>query len=204
MMVISAEQRRMGTSQNQGKIGIEEPESGAVLVLAMMFMALTALIVGGLAAFSGNGINNLGHFKTARSATYAADGAVQASIYGVRYSYEATSNSGSFCGTNNSPAGTPPTPFTIDQTAVYVWCTWGPASINRQSTFSAYPAAQCTLAPCLAGTAKPSGNPYLTAQVSFDDLDTSGNLTSCQSTTNDSSCGLGMTIVAWTIQPGIN
>lgn len=204
MMAIFAEEPEVVTAKNQVKIGMEGPESGAVLVLAMMFMALTALIVGGLAAFSGNDISNLGHFKTARSATYAADGAVQASIYGVRYSYEATTNTGSFCGTNNSAAGTPPTPFTIDQTEVYVWCTWGPASISRASTFSAYPAAQCTSAACLAGTAKPSGNPYLTAQVSFDDLDTSGNLTSCQSTTLDSSCGLGMTIVAWTVQPGIN
>ena len=203
-MAISAEQRKMLTSNSQANMKIEKSESGAVLVLALMFMALTALIVGSLAAFSGNDISNLGHLKTARSATYAADGAVQAAIYGARYSYEATSNAGSFCGTNNSPAGTPPTPFTVDQTAVYVWCSWGAAGVNRQSTFSAYPVAQCTLAACLAGTTKPSGNPYLTAQVSFDDLDTSGHLTSCQSTTNNSSCGLGMTIVAWTVQPGIN
>ena len=46
----------------------ERDEAGAVLVLAVIFMVVTAMIVTGLAAWSGNDIQNVGNLKTARSA----------------------------------------------------------------------------------------------------------------------------------------
>jgi hypothetical protein len=176
-------------------------DAGAVLLLALMFMALTSLIVIALVSFSGNDIKNVGHFTSARTATYAADGAIQAAIYSARYSYE-TSNSGSFCGPNQPPnpfalpppSGTPPT-LPANATQIYVWCSWGGASVNRISTFSAYVASQChsLTSPC-------SGNPYLKAQVAFNDLDSGGNF-HCTSSSDNASCGFGMTILSWTVLP---
>ena len=65
-------------------------EAGATLVLALIFSAVIGVIVGSLAMASGNDILNIGNFKTSRASLSAAEGATQAQMSAMRYTYATT------------------------------------------------------------------------------------------------------------------
>lgn len=169
-------------------------ESGAVLVLALVFMVVAALLVTGLTAWSGNDIKNIGNFKTTRSAVYAAGGAIQIATWNIRYSYQGTGSG--FCPTSDSSTSTDP--FTLDNEAIDVWCTITTnegSSDSRKVTLSAYPVADCSPTGC-------SGSPYIQSEVIFNDY-SSTNVNECSSTTT-TTCGSGQTVVSWVVQPGLS
>jgi hypothetical protein len=186
-------------------------ESGAVLVLALVFMVVTALVVTGLAAWSGNDIKNIGNIKSGRSALYAADGAVQTAIWNVRYAYPPGISNGKsatpwtgFCPSFGSGAGT--NPMTVDGWSIDVTCSVtvneGSSPNSRTATFSAYPASRCNGSGC-------GGNSLVTAQVQFNDF-SSLLVNTCPvensaTWTNEptTSCGTGAITVSWVVQPGL-
>ncbi len=55
-------------------------ESGAVLILALIFVFVTSLIVLGITEWSGNDLKNTANFSNQRSALYAANGATQTAM----------------------------------------------------------------------------------------------------------------------------
>jgi hypothetical protein len=151
-------------------------ESGAVLVLALIFTMVVALVVGSLAMASANDILNIANFKSSRSTLAAAEGATQAQIGAMRYVY-ATTCSG--------------TPYTLNGTSIVVTCTAtvNPAS-GRTINYSAYP----------------QGHPssvLITANVTFVDYSSDFNADDCSaSTPNPKTCGVGMTVNSWVVTPG--
>jgi hypothetical protein len=162
-----------------------------VLILALIFMVVTAIIVTGLAAWAGNDIKNIGNLKAGRSSLFAADGVTQDAIWNVRFSY-APSGSG-YC--SNTPWGSP---FSIDGENIYVTCTTTTNESNAASrvvVFSAYPLSQCTSAGC-------SGNPFLQAQVTFEDF-SNLNRNDCSPAGHQTTCGFGMSLNSWVVQPGL-
>src|SRR5580692_3615754 len=60
-------------------------ESGAVLVLALVFLVAVAMIVGALATWTSNDLNNSSQFKSARSLQFAVGGATNVAIQNIRY-----------------------------------------------------------------------------------------------------------------------
>ena len=172
-------------------------ESGAILVLALMFLTISAGLIGGLAAWTGNDLTDIGHLKSTRQIAYAADGAVQTAIYNLRFGYQASSSgSGEFC---QNPTLGSTTPITLNGQSIDVWCqiTNDPAGF-RFVTLQAYPSSQCG-STC-------SNNPYITAMVTFDDgiiSSTGTESDECTSSTVTTSCGLGMQITSWVVQPGL-
>jgi Tfp pilus assembly protein PilX len=153
-------------------------ETGATLVLALMFMVVIAVIVGSLAMASGNDILNIGNFKTSRASLSAAEGAIQSQMSSMRYSY-ATS-----C---------PGTPYTLNGATIVVTCTTtvNPASsASRVVNFTAVPQGQ-------------SSTTLIAALVTYDDFSSSFNKNDClASTPSPTTCGSGMTVNSWVIRPG--
>jgi hypothetical protein len=173
-------------------------ESGAILVLALVFMVVTALLITALSAWEGNDINNIGTLKSARTTLYAADGAIQVATANTRYIYPATTTPG-FCPNTASEPSTDS--FTIDGQAIDVWCaqTINPTNCpitdcTRTEVLSAYPASLCTSTTC-------SGNPYVQSEVIFDD-NTSSSTTSyddCTANGAQTTCGSTMTVYSYVV-----
>jgi Tfp pilus assembly protein PilX len=167
-----------------------QDESGAILVLALVFMVVTALLVTGLTTWVGSDIKNVGTLKSARIAQYAADGAIQAAISNTRYAYP-SSTTPSFCPNSASQPST--NPYTIDGQAIAVWCDMSTNLANcpisactRIETLSAYPQTQCTSTSC-------SGKPFVQSTVIFDDYSTQ-NYNDCNPSGAQTSCGSTMTL----------
>lgn len=64
-------------------------ESGAVLILALVFLVVASLSLVGLVTFSGSGLLNTANLKKLRALEYASNSATDIAIQGVRYSGDA-------------------------------------------------------------------------------------------------------------------
>jgi hypothetical protein len=164
-----------------------------VLVLALIFAVLSAMIVGALATWTANDLKNVGNFKTSRSMLSVADSAMQTAISSIRYSYPASTSG--FCSSGTDP-------YSLNNWNVDVTCTTTvnqASSASRIVTISAYPqSAFCGATLCNAGT-----KPLIQAQVTFDDISGYPKYTNdCLSTTSpQTTCGFGMTVNSWVVQP---
>jgi hypothetical protein len=173
-------------------------ESGAILVLALIFMVVAALLITGLAAWESNDINNIGTLKSDRTTLYAADGAIQVAIANTRYVYPSTTTPG-FC---PNPKGPSTDPFTVDGQSINVWCAQSVNPTNcpisactRIETLSAFPQSQCMTTPC-------SGNPYVLAEVIFDDntsASSGSSFNDCNLSGAKTTCGSTMTVYSYTV-----
>lgn len=176
-------------------------ESGAVLILALLFMVVTALVVTSLAAWEGTNINDIGAVKSGRSALYASNGAVQVAIANTRYSYP-SSTALQLCPNSSAQYGTDP--FTIDGVSVVVTCQTNlnpacPSSVGictREETLTAYPAAQCTSTSC-------SGNDDVQAVVYFDDF-SSSSADDCNPMGAQTTCGSSMSVYSWIVASSVS
>jgi hypothetical protein len=160
-------------------------ETGAVLILAMVFFLTVSLVVTALMSWVSADLTNTGNFNVARSLDYAASGAAQLEIQNLRYNYIGSTTAPFSC----TPGGS----FTFDGQAVVVYCSvvLNPASAStRTVTLDACASSQS--ATCVA-------TPLLLAVVTFDDYSNT-NLYGCTSTTKETTCGTGMTVTSWTVQ----
>jgi hypothetical protein len=154
-------------------------DTGATLVLALIFMAVTSLIVFALLSWSGNNIENVAAFQDARAVSYAVNSAMETAVQDVRYSPTACPSTGLVVPSNN---------FTVD-----VYCspnpeTEGGTAASRVITFKA-----CTSDVSASACAI---KPYLQAVATFDDYSSSSTIGSsilCSAT-----CGTTMRIDSWT------
>src|SRR6516164_9413154 len=76
-------------------------DSGATLVLALIFLTVTSLIVFGLLSWSGNNINNVAAFQHGRTVNYAVNSAMETAVQDVRYSPMACPSTGLVVPSNN-------------------------------------------------------------------------------------------------------
>jgi hypothetical protein len=179
-------------------------ETGAILVLALIFLIVAGAIVGGLSGWVLNDLKNTAHFSTARSLQTAATAATQTAIQNIRYN--PLMESGSTLQTlNASPpsacwgSGATSSLTTVEGTTsenMSVWCSteWTPTSGNTRVV---------TLSTCLStvSAAACASNPYLQAVVSFDDYPpgvsapTTGQCVAY--------CGTGVTVNSWVWSPSI-
>jgi hypothetical protein len=153
-------------------------ESGAVLILALVFVIVTGIVGVALASLASTNLMASSTLQAKRGAEFTADAGVDAAIQLVRYSGTSFSQTQ---GWQPCAAGT--LPLTMNTTTVWVACTGGTAVApagGRSVEFRACgvnpgPQANCTSAI------------DVTAQVVFDDQSDSGN----------SQPGTSVTIVSW-------
>ena len=190
-------------------------ESGAILILALLFVVGIAFSVIALTSLVGNDLKSSTNLRSVRQISYAAEGATTASIQAVRYSYYAFNGPGSGA-TNSSGVCLPDgaaftipdnaSAMSIDDTSVYVYCVGvlnsttstrnGVPGESRQVSFFA-----CQLLP----NESPSQNetrclasPTLEAIVLFNDSSSAG-VYLCSSLPNNATCGTNMTIKNWDV-----
>ena len=165
-------------------------DSGAVLILALVFLVAAGAIITALLGWGGNDLRNVAAFQQNRTLNYAAGSAMQVAIQNVRYDSTACSNTFS-----SIPI---PNPNPNNNVTIDVWC---------NMIFNATKAGTrvVTLTVCsdtarVAGTCSQTNNPYLTAVVTFGDYTTANpfSLSSPCTPATSPACGTTMTINSWT------
>jgi len=181
-----------------------EDESGAVLILALIFIIAIAVIMLSLLSLTGNDIINASNLQSERSLAYAADGATTASIQAVRYSDTQFS-------TSATQPCMPDDASSVDVDGVKITVACDGTSMDAEATPSCL-ANRSTLActtrvvrffactvggpSCSAG----SSNLVLQAEVAFDDYSDPPESTDvCAPSTGTETCGSGMAVVFWSV-----
>lgn len=181
------EKRTRVQDRNEISGSAEGDETGAVLVLALIFLVTVGLIVTALLQWSSNDLTNTTHFKSGRSVVYATGGATEAAIWSARYSLTS--------GTNVTCPGTGSS-ISIGGQAVEVWCTTVSntnSAATRVVTLSACPAS-ASQSTCIA-------SPNVQAVVTFDDYSNANpNANDCLPLKAQTTCGTGMTLNSWVVR----
>jgi hypothetical protein len=196
-----------GTRSLQGESGTglkgARDESGAVIVLALIFLIVVGSVVGSLADWATNDLNNTAHFTSARTQQYALSSAAETAIQNIRYAPLLSTDqvprpSPSYCWGNG-----PTSELTLDNTAVAVWCStvWTPTSAaTRVVSFSACPVTSSESGDSASTLASLcAANPALSAVVTFGDYQPG------YSAPNNGQCyvycGTSMTVNSWVLAP---
>jgi hypothetical protein len=186
---------------------------GSVLILSLIFLIAISVVIGALATWTMNDLNNTTNFNNSRAMQYSASSAVNVAMQSIRY----FPCDGIICA-----AGTPPatalgecwvptggltfsqlvTEASPNNVAVAVWCstTENLSSANtRVVSLYACPSTLSGTSPSgtiSAAAAACAASPTLYAQVTFDDYPPNGSplLTSQCATPN---CGEGVTLNTW-------
>ena len=174
----------------------DRAERGASLILALVFLTAISVMILGVASLAVTDLLGSSHLAAQRSSEYAADGAIDAAIQSVRYSYNPFTTTG-LC----TPGAT--TSLTINNTSVEVYCS-GTINIfsgsTRTVTFFACPVGQ-SASVCTAG-------PIVTAQVVFDDYTNPTSpakpVRTCNITSGTTTCGTSLTIKSWIVAGSTN
>jgi hypothetical protein len=192
----SSERRNRQTYGTELRVGDSGDETGAVLILALVFLVTVGGVVGSLSTWAMNDLSNTTHFTTARTLQYAVNGAVQTAVQNMRYTpqFATTLNAsapGAPCwGTGSSSQ------VLINGTNVAVWCStsWNPASTaTRVVTILGCPVPAGQTA--LANASSCAMSPTLKAVVAFGDYpigDNAPNSAECVVY-----CGTSMTVDSW-------
>ena len=103
----------------------QNDESGAILVLALVFLVAVSLIVTGLLTLVGTSLTDSGTFSNDRSLEYAATDAVNLAIQNTRYSFDPYSL---LDAASPQPCLAPAYPVSGESATVSVYCSmvWQP------------------------------------------------------------------------------
>jgi hypothetical protein len=208
-------------AQRDESTGRGGDESGAVIILALVFLVAVSLIVTALLTWVGGSLHATGSFTDERNVEYAATNGVNLAIQNTRYTFD--------FGTTN-PLSTPPNTAMLNnatpelcasyqipneaasQVDVYCSMVWQAYSANTRiftySACSSASASNATAADCAA-------KPLLQAVIAFDDYPSgvavpSPSPTPCvpilqqgnpPSGLDNGSCGSSMAQVSWQWNP---
>ena len=200
-VVASRPRRTHRASRRRGYARVErkDAESGAILVLALIFVVAVGLVATALATWATNDLNNSKTFTTVEALRSDATGMMKMSVNYVRYNPIISSNQapGVASPVTACWGGTDPTKVpVIDNLQVAVWCStvWNPGdAVTRKVTFYACPAA------VPASVCTSPGKALLTEVVVFDDYPAGVNAPIQALSTI--TCGSGITVSGSTWGP---
>ena len=177
-------------------------ESGAVLLLALIFVIVMSIALLAIVNFAGDALVNTANLKGQRSLEYAADAATDAAVQTVRYSYFAfnsTTNPSGDCVPDGTVLIMPDsaTMPAVNGETMNVTCsgminvdpvTHQPQQNTRTVTFFTCEQATCT-----------NNNALVVAVVTFQDYSTAG-IDKCTSSPDSATCGTGELIQSWIVK----
>jgi len=206
-----AVQKARENHSSRGRHGCAGDEAGAVLILALAYILAISLIVGAMADWAMNDLNNTTHFNSTSQLHIAVSSVTNLAIQNIRYTPDPstpTSNPTGL-GTCWSPATGSPTnvsQYAIDTYTVAVWC-------NTSTDFASDKTRTVTLYACLSSLTSGSSqsainiattncfnSPLLTAVVVFDDYPAQGapgQTVQCNAPQGLGQCGEGMNLLSW-------
>lgn len=180
--------------------GDANSESGAVLILALVYIITISLVVAALASWSTNDLHNTGNFKATSELHYAVSSATNTAIQSIRYSPLPSSTPPQKLATPTPPGncwtptgGPTSSQVTINTYTVDVWCSTyedltsgSTRTVTFYACLSTLSAAQC------------QSTPKLKAVVVFDDYPTGGGvLLPIQCNLGVGQCGYDQTLTSW-------
>ncbi len=176
-------------------------ESGAVLVLALVFLVAVSLIVTGLLTFVGTSLRVTGAFNNERNIEYAATDAVNLAISNTRYSFDPYSLLDAAAPQSCLSPAYPVPPGGATSVAVYCSMVWQPDNPNGYTRTITYSACLSTISATSC-----AAQPLLQAIVAFDDnppgsVAPSLDPTQCKPISSNGSCGESMTQLSWQWNP---
>jgi hypothetical protein len=180
-------------------------EAGSVMILAIVFITVVSVIVGALADWAMNDLNNTTKFTSASSKSYATSSTVELAVQSIRYAplISQTTGSGSpgYCW---SPVGAPAvSQQTLDGFTIAVWCSTVQTLSSANTRVVTFYACQSNLTSSsnstviAAAESACQASPYLEAIVSFDDYPAGGS-TPLTATCTPPACGYSATTQKWT------
>jgi hypothetical protein len=192
--------RRRGTLRERVQ-GDGASEQGSVLILALVYIIAISLIVGALADWAMNDLNNTTHFQSASSLDYAASSAVQVGIQSIRYTPNFTSNA--TLGECWQPQSGNVSQLTVNGNQVAVWCqtsfTYNNYNFTRDVSFYACPSTLTSSSSAAvvltAGKNCVNGPALLYAEVAYGDYQPGDSFSSSICSTT---CGYSATEENWT------
>jgi hypothetical protein len=180
------------------ELGGNERESGAVLILALVYIIVVSLIVAALLSWTTNDLKNTHNFNAASEIRYAVSSTMTTAIESVRYSPIESP-----LPTKNVPTGWEEcwTPHSgtvsqigpIDGYTVDVYC-------NTVEDVSQAATRTVTFAACLSTVTAASceATPLLSAVAVFDDYPAGGGIIlSTQCNVEGAPCGEGESLTSW-------
>jgi hypothetical protein len=181
-----------------------------VLILALAYIVAVSLIVGALADWAMNDLNNTTHFNSTSQLHIAASSVANLAIQNIRYAPD-PSNPADKTLTPLGPCWTPATvsppnvsQYPIDSYTVAVWCTTKTAfASDKTRTVTFYACLSSLTSSSTSGdvsTAMTScqNSPLLTAVVVFDDYPAQGAPgQTVQCNIGLGQCGEGMKLQSW-------
>ena len=193
----NAVRHRATTQSTQGA-----DESGAVLVLALVFLIAVSLIVTGLLTFVGTSLRDTSAFSYERYVESAATNAVNLAVQDTRYSFDTYGVLDAAAPKSCLPSGYT-YPVSNEQSTISVYCTmvWQPFSAyTRTFTYSACVTAGSVTPTTCAAT------PLLQAVVAFGDNQAGSVAPSlqpqqCTAISSGGYCGESMTQLSWQWNP---
>ncbi len=179
-------------------------ESGAIIVLALIYILIVSLTVGALITWVMNDLRNTTNFQNSSSLRYAVTSATDAAIQSIRYvpipsttPTQGVATPVSYCWSPYTVinGSTDASELSVDGYTIGVWCStteYLASSDTRDVMLYACQVDQeATGAAC-------ENDPYLTAEVAVDDYPAGGGPTfSAQCNTLGDSCGAGTTLENW-------
>ena len=200
---------RSHKSRSAGDSGSRD-ESGAVLVLALVFLVVVSVIVGALTTWTTNDLSNSHNFASTQTVNSSATNAVNLAVQTIRYNpllYTASGGTNVDQTLNASPPnycwGSPAVPFS-QAFNMNVYCTtvWNPSSSKtRQVTVSACRAPTAGMAAWTAAQSSCPQAPFLQAIVTFDDYP--AGVSAPSNVQCVVYCGNTMTINSWSWDPTV-
>lgn len=207
-----AVQRARGELSSRGRHGGACDETGAVLLLALAYIIAISLIVGALADWAMNDLNNTTHFNSTAQLHIAVSSVTNLAIQNIRYTPD-PSNAANLISTPLGPCWAPasgsPTnvsQYLVDTYTVAVWCT-------TSTTFASEQTRTVTFYACLSSLTSGSSNstittattncqntPKLKAVVVFNDYPPQGapgQTLECDAPLGLGQCGEGMKLQSW-------
>jgi len=202
-------QRARGNYSSRGRHGCAGDEAGAVLILALAYILAISLIVGALADWTMNDLNNTTHFNSTSQLHIAVSSVTNLAIQNIRYAPDPSNLTSSQIGLGTCwvPVGNPiVSQWPIDGYTVAVWC-------NTTTDFASDKTRTVTLYACLSSLTSGSSqsainiattncfnSPLLTAVVVFDDYPAQGapgQTVQCNAPQGLGQCGEGMNLLSW-------
>ena len=207
-----AVQRARGELSSRGRRGGDCDETGAVLLLALAYIIAISLIVGALADWAMNDLNNTTHFNSTAQLHIAVSSVTNLAIQNIRYTPD-PSNAANLISTPlgscwvpaaGGPSGV--SQYLVDTYTVAVWCT-------TSTTFASEQTRTVTFYACLSSLTSGSNSttinnamnscrttPKLKAVVVFDDYPSQGapgQTLECDAPLGLGQCGEGMKLQSW-------
>ncbi len=206
--VVGAESATAGlrrAGHRAARVRRRDDETGALLILALIFITVISVIGASLTYWATNNLNNTSKFGSALSLESASNSAAQLALQDIRYNFTPTTLNASPpqpCWIPQLPAA-PVSQAAFNGENVAVWCStrWNPLSpATRVVTMSAclesvFPNGTTAAVINLAATAC-ALNPFLHAVVQFDDFPSTISASNC-SPLGNTTCGTTFTILSW-------